>query len=188
MIVDRNRLRGLLLALVSSFALAAPSGALAGVPEEPASQTAAEAEALLVAIGRYRSVAWHWQRVMGKRPQPTNYAERSVENVAQLTYLRDLWRERATRARTRAKRPPHRAAWQCIHRYEGRWTDPHAPYYGGLQMSLQFQQAFGRYLLRKKGTANRWTPEEQMWAAEGALRAGLGFHPWPNTARRCGLL
>ena len=186
--MKRNRLRGLLLALVTTFALAAPGGAAARTPEGPVDEAAAEAAALVDAIDRHRSVAWHWQRVMGKRPQQTNYAERSVESVAQLTLLRDVWLERATRARTRAKRPPHRAAWLCIHRYEGRWNDPHAPYYGGLQMSMQFQQAFGRYLLRKKGTANRWTPEEQMWTAEGALRAGLGFHPWPNTARRCGLL
>ena len=186
--MKRNRLRGLLLALVTTFALAAPGGAAARTPEGPVDEAAAEAAALVDAIDRHRSVAWHWQRVMGKRPQQTNYAERSVESVAQLTLLRDVWLERATRARTRAKRPPHRAAWLCIHRYEGRWNDPNAPYYGGLQMSMQFQQAFGRYLLRKKGTANRWTPEEQMWTAEGALRAGLGFHPWPNTARRCGLL
>ena len=186
--MNRHRLRGLLLVLISSFALVAPGNAAAGVAEEAGDENAAEAAALVEDIDRHRSAAWHWQRVMGKRPQPTNYAERKSESIVHLASLRDLWQERATRARTRAKRPPHRAAWLCIHRHEGRWSDPHAPYYGGLQMSLQFQQAFGRYLLRKKGTANRWSPEEQMWTAERALRSGLGFHPWPNTARRCGLL
>ena len=94
-----------------------------------------------------------------------------------LAALRDNWRRRATRLEARAERPPHRRQWLCIHRYEGRWHDPGAPYYGGLQMGLSFQRAYGRYLLRRKGTANRWTPAEQMWTAERALRAGTGFHP-----------
>jgi hypothetical protein len=55
-------------------------------------------------------------------------------------------------------------------------------------MSLPFQRAHGRYLLRLKGTADKWKPVEQMWTAERAFRAGLGFSPWPNTARECGLL
>jgi hypothetical protein len=61
------------------------------------------------------------------------------------------------------------------------------PYYGGLQMDLEFQRTYGRYLLRKKGTANRWSPLEQMWVAERALRT-RGFYPWPNTARWCRLI
>ncbi len=43
-------------------------------------------------------------------------------------------------------------------------------------------------LLRRKGTADRWTPVEQMWVAERAHRSGRGFYPWPNTARYCGLI
>ena len=30
--------------------------------------------------------------------------------------------------------PPHYSAWLCIHGHEGSWTDPDAPYHGGLQM------------------------------------------------------
>jgi hypothetical protein len=186
MIVNPNRLRGLLLALVSSFALAAPGGAAGQAPES--TETAAEVTALVASIARHRSTAWHWQRVMGKRRQPTDYMERRTTSLAHLEFLRDLWKKRAASARARGYRPPHRAAWLCIKRHEGHWKDPHAPYWGGLQLSLQFQRAFGGYLLGKKGTANRWIPVEQMWTAEQALRAGLGFHPWPNTARRCGLL
>ena len=183
-----NRMRGLLLALVSSLALAlaAPGGAAAQAPESIG--TAAEVKALAKSIVRHRATTWHWQRVMGKPRLPTKHMERKTTDLAHLTAIRDLWKRRAARARARGQRPPHRAAWLCIKRYEGRWTDPNAPYWGGLQMSMQFQRAFGRYLLRKKGTANRWKPAEQMWIAERALRAGLGFHPWPNTARRCGLL
>lgn len=84
--------------------------------------------------------------------------------------------------------PPHLADWLCIHRYEGSWDDPGAPYYGGLQMDWNFMQAYGRHLLETKGTADHWTPLEQMWVAENALRAGRGFYPWPNTARMCGLI
>jgi hypothetical protein len=55
-------------------------------------------------------------------------------------------------------------------------------------MDLAFQRAYGRGLLWRKGTANRWTPLEQMWTAERAHRSGSGFSPWPNTAGYCGLL
>jgi hypothetical protein len=101
--------------------------------------------------------------------------------------LRDAWRVRAERARYRANHPPHRSEWRCIHRFEGSWTDPNSPYYGGLQMDLAFQRAYGPELLRRKGTADNWAPYEQMWIAERALRAGRGFYPWPFTARRCGI-
>lgn len=84
--------------------------------------------------------------------------------------------------------PPHESAWRCIHRYEGAWNDPNAPYWGGLQMDLGFQKSYGGWLLARKGTADHWTPLEQMWVAERAHRSGRGFYPWPNTARYCGLI
>ena len=199
------RPRGLLLALASSLALVVPAG-VAGALSGPEStdpeptETEADPEAAPPAIDRarvnalrrqvrsQRANAWHWQRVMGKRRMPTNYGERRTTSVAKLTWMRNLWRTRATRVRKSARRVPNRGAWLCIHRYEGPWNDPHSPYYGGLQMDVPFQRAYGRYLLRKKGTANRWRPLEQMWTAERARRSGRGFYPWPNTARRCGLI
>lgn len=84
--------------------------------------------------------------------------------------------------------PPHYNEWLCIHRYEGSWTDPNAPFYGGLQMDIGFQQTYGASLLKSKGTADNWTPLEQMWVAEKAYHSGRGFYPWPNTARYCGLI
>jgi hypothetical protein len=54
-------------------------------------------------------------------------------------------------------------------------------------MDIAFQRSWGAELLRRKGTANRWLPIEQIWVAERAYRSGLGFGPWPNTARYCGL-
>ena len=103
-------------------------------------------------------------------------------------WLRDAWRIRAERARYRAHHPPHRSEWLCIHRFEGAWTDPNSPYYGGLQMDISFQRTYGAALLRRKGTANHWEPYEQMWIAERAVKAGRGFYPWPLTARSCGLI
>lgn len=83
--------------------------------------------------------------------------------------------------------PPHYYAWLCIHSYEGSWTDDGAPYYGGLQMDIGFQSHYGSALLKSKGTANNWTPIEQMWVAEKAYSSGRGFGPWPNTAGYCNL-
>ena len=198
------RPRGLLLALATSLALAVP--AVAGAQSEPEgtepepAETEADPEAAPPAVDRrrmsalrrqirsHRANAWHWQRVMGKRRTPTSYGERHTTSLAKLTWIRNLWRARATRVRGAVRRVPNRGAWLCIHRHEGPWNDPHSPYYGGLQMDIPFQRAYGRYLLRKKGTANRWKPLEQMWTAEKARRSGRGFHPWPNTARRCGLI
>jgi hypothetical protein len=84
--------------------------------------------------------------------------------------------------------PPHKSAWQCIHRYEASWSDTGDPYWGGLQMDWDFMRKYGSYLLRLKGPASNWSPVEQMWVAEEALRRGRGFYPWPNTARFCGLI
>ena len=55
-------------------------------------------------------------------------------------------------------------------------------------MDIYFQRTYGPELLRRKGTANKWTAVEQMWVAERAYRSGRGFYPWPNTARYCGLI
>ena len=184
--MNRHRLRGLLLALISPLALGLAGAGAASAAV--ASGSDPEVERLLEAIGKHREATWHWQRVMRKERWTTTFLERRTADRERLAELRDVWKRRAERVRDRAKRPPHRAAWLCIHRHEGSWRDPRAPYWGGLQMSRQFQRAFGRYLLRLKGTANKWTPAEQMWTAVHAHRSGLGFHPWPNTARGCGLL
>jgi hypothetical protein len=125
-----------------------------------------------------------------QHPRPTVSRTRGdFESLLRYRLWRqDAWRIRAERARFRAHHPPHLAEWRCIHRWEGSWTDPNSPYYGGLQMDLAFQRAYGPRLLRHKGTANHWAPYEQMWVAERALKAGRGFHPWPLTALRCGLI
>lgn len=134
-------------------------------------------------IKYFRRETWHWERTMGR---PLTWVLRNLPRNPHAKVA--AWKRVARKARRVAQNPPHRQAWLCIHRYEGSWTDGEAPYYGGLQMDLGFQQRYGLALLRRKGTADRWTPLEQMWVAERAHGAGLGFYPWPNTARTCGLI
>jgi hypothetical protein len=144
--------------------------------------------AIFAKIDHARAVTWRWQRVMGRRLTPTFYSERRTRDQAYRRRVLAMWQRRAASAHSRALHPPRLGAWLCIHRHEGAWKDPYAPYYGGLQMDISFQAVYGRTLLRRKGTANRWTPLEQIWVAERAYRSGRGFRPWPNTARSCGLL
>lgn len=77
-------------------------------------------------------------------------------------------------------------AFLCIHRYEGNWNDPNAPYYGGLQMDWNFMRAYGAEYLRRWGTADHWPPSVQIEVAIRAWR-DRGFQPWPTTRRMCGL-
>jgi hypothetical protein len=168
---------------------------MVGTPEAPARETrpvtsvrADLGEGTLRRISHMRSQTWRWERLMGKRPTPHGGSADRSRSRAYRRWVLDLWARRARAARMRATSPPHRLEWLCIHRYEGAWDDPDPPYYGGLQMDLSFQRTYGAEFLRRKGTADRWTPLEQMWVAERAHRSGRGFHPWPNTARFCGLL
>jgi hypothetical protein len=179
-----------LAALVGAATLHADPGA-----EPPATTTTVETTTTDAAppspdldlIGRliqaHRQDVWRWQRVMG-RP-----LTRSLANPPGDPQLRaEAWRKLAVTLHNQAVNVPHKSAWLCIHRYEGSWTDPNPPYYGGLQMDVQFQRTYAPTLFRMKGTADHWTPLEQMWAAERAHRSGRGFYPWPNTARYCGLI
>lgn len=81
------------------------------------------------------------------------------------------------------------AAFLCVHQHEApAWdTQTGNGYYGGLQMDLEFQRAYAPDLLREKGTADHWSPGEQIAVAIEA-HAERGWWPWPNTARACGLL
>ncbi len=152
---------------------------------------AQQREAALVWLGSqivgYQKATWRWERLMGVPLAQTEgrlLAEMSISDVQRAVRL---WEQRAADARRKAENPPHQAEWLCIHHYEGSWTDGGEPYYGGLQMDIGFQQTYAPQLLRAKGTANHWTPLEQIWTAEKAARS-RGFWPWPNTARFCGLI
>lgn len=79
-------------------------------------------------------------------------------------------------------------ALMCIHGFEGSWTDPNAPFYGGLQMDIDFQRTYGSWALAAFGTADKWPISVQLAVAIRAKVSGRGFYPWPNTARYCGLI
>jgi hypothetical protein len=149
--------------------------------------TARRARLLLDGIDRFRAQTWRWQQLMRRPRTPSANSARRSHKAGYLRWVLNLWRTRAARARRQASNPPHERQWRCIQRFEGHWNDPHPPYWGGLQMDMSFQRAYGWELLRSKGTADNWSPVEQMWVAERAYRS-RGFTPWPNTARACGLL
>jgi hypothetical protein len=132
----------------------------------------------------------YWLRVMN-RPLPPPVAGLARLELPELRRAADWQWNRARKLARAAHRPPHLAAWRCIQRYEsgGRWAiNTGNGYYGGLQMDIGFQLAYASWLYRTKGTAEHWTPLEQMWTAERAHASGRGFTPWPHTARVCGVL
>ncbi len=148
----------------------------------------AELHRTVTGIHAKRDETWRWQDVMASSRVPYGgYADES-QNLRYTKSVLALWTKRAFQVRNQAQNPPRLRSWLCIHRYEGSWADPNGPYYGGLQMDLGFMQAYGGSLLRHKGTADHWTPLEQIWVAERAYESGRGFYPWPNTARWCGLI
>jgi hypothetical protein len=132
-------------------------------------------------IRRYRVQTWRWQRLRGVALTRRAAAPATVPTLK-------FWIRTARRARLKALNPPHRAAWLCIHGYEGSWRDSGDPYWGGLQMDRGFMHGYAPKYLLRRGYADRWSPLEQMWVAERAYRSGRGFWAWPNTARMCGLI
>ena len=179
--------------LVLAGALSIAMGAAAQTEPQAATSSPAARLAQLDAITNYRTETWRWQSLMSKPRTPSLFTERRTRDQAYLRWVRALWQRRATAAARLAQNPPHRRQWLCIHRFErhpgqGWATRTGNGYYGGLQMDLSFQRTYGGELLRRKGTADKWTAAEQMWVAERAHRSGRGFYPWPNTARSCGLI
>jgi hypothetical protein len=138
-------------------------------------------------IRHARAGTLRWLTVIRGRP-PHRISSRSLggRSVLELRRIARRWHRRERSAWRRASHPPALAGWLCIHHYEGSWTDSGGPYWGGLQMDLPFQERYGSWLLRHKGTADHWSPLEQIWAAVRASRE-RGFSPWPNTARYCGM-
>jgi hypothetical protein len=134
----------------------------------------------------------YWLRVM-HRPLPSQ-SRLPWLPLAELERAADWRAERAAELAREARNPPHLAHWRCIQRHETAapypaWrTASGNGYYGGLQLDRGFQITYGRWLYRSKGTADKWTPLEQIWTAEFAHSSGRGFAPWPRTARACGVL
>ena len=137
-------------------------------------------------IRRFRLNTLHWQTVMQGHPPAPVSRSLATHSLARLEHVARQWRHRAHQAWWQANHPPALGAWLCIHHYEGSWTDSGSPYWGGLQMDLSFQRTYGGWLLSHKGTADHWSPLEQIWVAVRASHS-RGFSPWPNTARDCGV-
>jgi hypothetical protein len=139
-------------------------------------------------IKRYQKATWRWQRLMGIPRTPNRKRYLRIRALEYRMHVLRQWRRRAIRAKRRAHNPPHEREWRCLQRFEGPWRDAWDPYWGGLQMDKAFMRRYAPRHLLRRGWANRWTPLEQMWVAERALRAGRGFYPWPSTGRACGLI
>lgn len=178
-------IRSLVLAaaLLGFAAVGVPS---TDVPEQ--AQALPDGKVVVRKITRFQRATWRWQRMMGVPRTPNRKRYLATRDFRFRVLVLQQWRRRAIRARVRAQNPPHEPQWRCLQRYEGPWSDANDPYWGGLQMDRAFMLAYAPRHLLRRGWANRWTPVEQMWVAERALRAGRGFHPWPNTARMCRLI
>ncbi|HEX2061564.1 MAG TPA: transglycosylase family protein [Thermoanaerobaculia bacterium] len=190
------------------FAFACADGALAPqsfaegetppTPTEAVTTTATVTERyigryLLAEIEKARRVVWRWERLMRiRRTKATRVAEKTNDPDQRRAILAS-WKRKAAARKRRAYKLARMSAWLCIYRHErhprqGWGTRTGNGFYGGLQMDVGFQRRYGADLLRRKGTADKWSPIEQIWVAERAYRSGRGFWPWPNTARYCGLL
>jgi hypothetical protein len=184
---------GLLLALAGiSSAVATAAGARGHL--EPTAQRSTEAnKADGHSIAYWKAKARHshavtkqWLTIVRGRPPRLGFHAQKLSSAEAAQKLARKWHRRANAARRRASNPPELHAWYCIHHYEGRWTDPNAPYWGGLQMDYNFQSAYGAWLLKHKGTADHWAPLAQIWAAVRAWRV-RGFEPWSSSAHACGV-
>jgi hypothetical protein len=178
----------LALATGDATILVSQSGATDRGAQRVRRLSASEGAFLLPRIVRARHETWRWQALMGVQLTPSARAAERNPSLAFRSWIWHLWLRRAKRSAHRAHHPPRLRAWLCIHRYEGAWSDPNPPYFGGLQMDIGFQRMYGGDLLLRKGTADHWSPLEQIWVAERAYRSGRGFYPWPKTARYCGLI
>lgn len=123
----------------------------------------------------------------------SRYAPRTLQRVDEISWSRHALRWHLALLRQyRSKLEPRYTdlgAWLCIHAGEGSWTSNTGNgYFGGLQMDYGFMRTYGPGLLAVKGTADRWTPAEQIMVARRARDSGRGYFPWPNTARACGLI
>ena len=183
-------MRRSLTATAALLALAAVTSTALGAQSSSEQRQSIDRAALVYyggEIARFQRETWHWQRVMGVRRTPRSERRLAALTPAALQGAAESWRHRLAHAYAAALHPPHLRQFLCIHRFEGSWTDTGSPYYGGLQMDESFQRSYGGWLYARKGTADHWSPLEQIWTAEKALKS-RGFWPWPNTARYCGLL
>jgi hypothetical protein len=199
------------LLVAAACVLLMPSTAAAARTCVARSAEQARVQQLRESIVELRAETWRYQDARQARRSQTFHRERHAD-VPTLWRLHSYWWRLKVRARRAykhhqaalARAARHAAeqrraaaadvsAWMCIHSFEGSWTDPNPPYYGGLQMDSTFQSQYGPEFVRQWGTADHWPVWAQLTAARRARDGYAGFHargywPWPNTARMCGLL
>lgn len=160
-----------------------------------------ELQAMRVEIGVLRgehtraSVRRCWDEI-------TVYAYRDVRRIpaSRVRAIRSTWISRLADIRSRNR--PRQECWRshqwaesragrCVSSLEGGLrsvSQPSGTYHGKWQSNRAFEEAYGREFVRRGwGRASNW-PE---WAQDLMGWRGWssrGWHPWPNTARRCGLL
>jgi hypothetical protein len=160
-------------ALVVWIMYAAITGTPAAADETPTTTTG---ETTTVEVDRQlqgKNVD-QWHAVATRYLQRSRNLRRKIRVVIHSPLLPGHWLERS---------------FACIHDGEGSWSAATGNgYYGGLQMDLSFQRTYGDWALRAFGTANNWPASVQVATAIRAYTSGRGFHPWPNTARACGLI
>jgi hypothetical protein len=183
---------GLLLALAGISSVVATAAGARGnteptVQHKATAQRDAHSTAHWNAVARRaRAATKHWLTVVRGRPPRMSAHTNKSSSAQEARSLARKWQRREIAASRLAHHPPKLRAWHCIHHYEGSWQDPNAPYWGGLQMDYSFQSAYGGWLLKHKGTANKWAPLAQIWAGVRAWRV-RGFEPWSSSAHACGV-
>lgn len=131
-------------------------------------------------IELYRRQTDLMSHVMGLRPL------RMLQSSGNLVQQLDQAKRQKAYVHQKYAHPPHLSQFLCIHSHEASWTDGGGPYYGGIQFGLNEWRRFGMPYTGK-ALAGEATPLEQIWSGERYWRLS-GFHPWPNTARECGLI
>lgn len=125
-----------------------------------------------------------WQSSMGA---PSS--ARQLSSAGSIETRFNLLRRKARQVYIQYQNPPQKANFECIHGYEGSWTDEDSGdngHYGGVQMGKAEWNKFG------KPYAHTEYPYQasklaQLWAAARYWMVS-GFKPWPQTAHFCGLL
>lgn len=142
------------------------------------------------------SYVWRYQDLMGKpRRQYHAWAENKCGNLNCIYTQLKIWRgvKRYTRYRFNSWHDRRGGisltVWNnllCIHSHEGSWSDPNSPYWGGMQMDINFMRGYGPTYYRLWGTADHWPPFYQLVASGRAVRS-RGYGPWPSTRYMCGI-
>lgn len=144
---------------------------------------------------RLCAIHWHRHRAntyrarMGERPLPYGWAaeRHSARRARILAYWAGVQHRTALHLNAWLAEPwmPGHAWYHdamCVHSNEGSWTDTSATYMGGMQFDESTWTSNG-------GTGNpgQASITTQLRVSYTAWRH-RGWHPWPNTARMCGLL